>query len=124
MPLDASKDPLVSSPHFKANEWPNLSQSDYFGGIYRAYNTEPYFTTGVDNTRRNVRDRDSRTVTPLDQGNSQADVETTAPIRKEIVADSAMTTNAKNVKIVTLNGHEKLGAANCGRRRWGRAYDI
>jgi sporulation protein YlmC with PRC-barrel domain len=106
--LDTSKDSLVSSPHFKASEWPDLSQSDYFGRVYSAYNTEPYFTTGADNTRRNVRDRDSRTLTPIDQGNSQADVDTTAQIRKEINDDSGMTTNAKNVKIITLNGHVTL----------------
>jgi sporulation protein YlmC with PRC-barrel domain len=110
--LDASKERLASSPHFQASEWPDLNQPDYVGGVYRAYNVEPYFTTGatnsVDNTRLNVRDRDSRTLTPLDQGNSQADVDTTAMIRKEIMADSGMTTNAKNVKIITLNGHVTL----------------
>jgi len=106
--LDASKDTLVSSPHFKSSEWPDLSQSDYFGGVYRAYNTEPYFTSGADNTRRNVRDRDSRALTPLDQGNSQGDVDTTAQIRKAILADAGMTTDAKNVKIITMNGHVTL----------------
>ena len=65
-------------------------------------------TTGADNTRRNVRDRDSRTLTPLNQGNSQADVNTTAQIRKEILAIKGVTTNAKNVKIITLNGHVTL----------------
>jgi len=110
--LDASKESLVSAPHFKANEWPDLNQPDYVGGVYGAYNVEPYLTTdaasGVDNTRLNVRDRDNRTLTPLDQGNSQTDVDTTAAIRKEIMADTVMTTNAKNVKIITLNGHVTL----------------
>jgi sporulation protein YlmC with PRC-barrel domain len=110
--LDASKERLASSPHFQASEWPDLNQPDYVGGVYRAYNVEPYFTTGatnnVDNTRLNVRDRDSRTLTPMDQGNSQADVDTTAQIRKEIMADAGMTTNAKNVKIITRNGHVTL----------------
>ena len=110
--LDASKQSLASSPHFQANEWPDLNQPDYVGGVYHAYKVEPYFTTdatnSVDNTRLNVRDRDSRTLTPLDQGNSQADVDTTAQIRKEIMADPGMTTNAKNVKIITLNGHVTL----------------
>jgi len=110
--LDATKESLASSPHFKANEWPDLSQPDYVGGVYRAYNVEPYFTTnittGADNTRVNVRDRDSRTLTPMDQGNSQADVSTTAQIRKEIIATQGMTTNAKNVKIITMNGRVTL----------------
>jgi sporulation protein YlmC with PRC-barrel domain len=106
--IDASKDSLVSSPHFKGSEWPDLSQTEYFTGVYRAYNVEPYFTTGADNTRLNVRDRDSGTLTPLDQGNDQADVDTTAQIRKGIIADPAMTINAKNVKIITLNGRVTL----------------
>ena len=110
--LDASKDMLANSPHFQANQWPDFSQPAYAGGVYHAYKVEPYFTTdpttSVDNTRLNVRDRDSRTLTPLDQGNSQADVDTTAQIRKEIMADSRMTMNAKNVKIITLNGHVTL----------------
>jgi sporulation protein YlmC with PRC-barrel domain len=110
--LDATKESLASSPHFKANEWPDLSQPGYVGGVYRAYNVEPYFTTnittGADNTRVNVRDRDSRTLTPMDQGNSQADVSTTAQIRKEIIATQGMTTNAKNVKIITRNGRVTL----------------
>jgi hypothetical protein len=110
--LDASKENLASAPHFKTSEWPDLNQSDYFRGVYRAYKVEPYFTTdatnGADNTRINVRDRDSQTLTPLDQGNSQADVDTSAQIRKEIMGDSVMTTNAKNVKIITQNGHVTL----------------
>ena len=110
--LDASKEMLASSPHFKANEWPDLSQPDYAGGIYRAYKVEPYFTTdattGADNTRQNVRDRDNRTLTPLDQGSSQADMNTTAQIRKAIVADKGMSVNARNVKVITKNGQVTL----------------
>jgi osmotically-inducible protein OsmY len=103
---------VANSPHFKSNKWPDFNQPGYVGGVYHAYKVKPYFTTdatiSVDNTRLNVRDRDSQTLTPLDQGNSQADVDTTAQIRKEIMADSGMTTNAKNVKIITLNGHVTL----------------
>src|ERR1022692_3701868 len=110
--LDASKEMLASSPHFKASEWPDLSQPGYAGGVYRAYKVEPYFTTDgttdADNTRQNVRDRDSRTLTPLDQGGSQADVNTTAQIRKEIIAGKGLTINARNVKIITVNGRVTL----------------
>ena len=61
-------------------------------------------TNAVDNTARNVRDRNDRTLTPLDQGNSQADVNTTAQIRKEIIAGKNMSVNARNVKIITIDG--------------------
>ena len=110
--LDTSKEMLVNSPHFKSNEWPDFNQSGYAGGVYHAYKVEPYFSTDgstqPDNSARNVRDRDSRTITPLDQGNSQADIDTTSQIRKEIIATGGMSTNAKNVKIITLNGHVTL----------------
>lgn len=58
----------------------------------------------ADNTGRNVRDRDDKTLTPTDQGGSAADRELTARIRKAIVDDDALSTNAQNVKIVTVDG--------------------
>jgi sporulation protein YlmC with PRC-barrel domain len=110
--LDASKEALSSAPHFKSNEWPDLGQPAYADGVYRAYRVEPYFTTNTvsaaDNTARNVRDRNSRTLTPFDQGNSAADRDTTAQIRKGILAGKGMSTNAKNVKIITLDGQVTL----------------
>ena len=110
--LDTSKEMLANSPHFKSNEWPDFNQAGYAGGVYHAYKVEPYFSTDAnaepDNTARNVRDRDSSTMTPPDQGNSQADIDTTAQIRKEIIAADGMSMDAKNVKIITMNGHVTL----------------
>jgi hyperosmotically inducible protein len=110
--LDATKETLARSPHFKSGQWPDFSQSSYAGGVYHAYHIEPYFnddaTNEPDNTARNLRDRDSHTLTPLDQGNSQADIDTTAQIRKEIMAVDGISVNAKNVKIITMNGHVTL----------------
>lgn len=51
---------------------------------------------------------DDRTLTPLDQGNSQADMDTTAQIRKEVIAGKGMSVNAKNVKIITNRGQVTL----------------
>ncbi|HEY5040879.1 MAG TPA: PRC-barrel domain-containing protein [Verrucomicrobiae bacterium] len=110
--LDTSKEMLANSPHFKSSEWPDFNQSGYAIGVYHAYKVEPYFNTDAtaqpDNTARNIRDRDSSTLTPLDQGNSQADIDTTAQIRKEIIATDGMSMDAKNVKIITMNGHVTL----------------
>jgi len=110
--LDTTKDKLSSSPHFKANQWPDFNQPSYAADVYRAYKVEPYFTTNLafaaDNTRLNVRDRADQTLTPFDQGNSQADVATTAQIRKEIIADKNMSMNARNVKIITNDGRVTL----------------
>ena len=110
--LDVSKETLSNAAHFKANQWPDFSQPGYAAGIYRAYHVEPYFvtteTTQADNTARNIRDRDDRTLTPLSQGNSHADLDTTAQIRKEIIAAKDMSTDGKNVKIITIERHVTL----------------
>jgi hypothetical protein len=110
--LDASKEMLSNAPHFKANQWPDFAQPSYADGVYRAYQVEPYFSTNgtaaADNTARNVRDGGSKTLTPIDQGNSQADIDTTAQIRKEIIAGKDMSVNAKNVKIITNKGQVTL----------------
>ena len=58
----------------------------------------------ADNTGRNVRDRNDKTLTPTDQGGSAADRDVTAAVRKAIVDNDALSTNAQNVKIVTVNG--------------------
>jgi hyperosmotically inducible periplasmic protein len=56
-----------------------------------------------DNTKTNARDK-APTLTPIDQGNSQADIDTTQAIRKAVMGDEALSTNAKNVKIITNKG--------------------
>lgn len=103
---------LTAAPHFKANQWPDFSQPTYAHGVYRAYKVEPYFNSDAsaepDNTARNVRDRNDRTLTPLNQGNSQSDLDITARIRKEINAGKDMSVNAKNVKIITSQGQVTL----------------
>jgi osmotically-inducible protein OsmY len=58
----------------------------------------------ADNTARNARDAGGNTLTPLDQGESEPDRTITRQIRKTVVDHDQLSTNAKNVKIITLNG--------------------
>ena len=60
-----------------------------------------------DNTGINVRDRSEGVKTPLDQNENRADIDITAGIRKRVV-DSPLSTNARNVKIITQNGKVTL----------------
>ena len=107
--LDTTTEALANAPHFKANQWPDVNDPAYVGGVYHSYHVTPYFdTNNADNTEQNVRDRTGNTLTPLDQGNNQADIDTTAHIRKDILARDGLSTNARNVKIITLNGHVTL----------------
>jgi osmotically-inducible protein OsmY len=58
----------------------------------------------ADNTARNVRDRDEAAPTPMDQGESEADRTITQAIRQIIVDNGTLSSNAKNVKIITQGG--------------------
>ena len=58
----------------------------------------------ADNTKVNDRDPSGALPTPMDQGNNAADLDTTQRIRKAIVADDSLSTDAKNVKIITNDG--------------------
>ena len=110
--LDTTKELMKAAPHFQASQWPDFSEPAYSDRVYRAYKVEPYFTTNpktdADNTRRNVRDRDDRTLTPPDQGKGQSDVDITAQIRRAIIAGKDMSVNARNVKIITHQGRVTL----------------
>lgn len=58
----------------------------------------------ADNTGKNERDRSGNTATSGDQGGSEADRHVTQQIRKAVVDDSALSTAAHNVKIITNEG--------------------
>ena len=57
-----------------------------------------------DNSARNVRDRDDQNKTTGDQSENEADRTITQNIRRAVTADDSLSTNAKNVKIITNNG--------------------
>jgi osmotically-inducible protein OsmY len=67
---------------------------------------EPQSSAAVeaDNSGRNVRDRNEGTKTAGDQSENEADRTITQNIRKAITADDSLSTNAKNVKIITDDG--------------------
>jgi len=58
----------------------------------------------ADNTGKNVRDRSGDTLTTGDQSESKADLSITQEVRKAIVADKSLSTNAHNVKVITADG--------------------
>jgi osmotically-inducible protein OsmY len=86
-----------------------LSAMVALGSAGWAFATDPT-TTGEaaenapDNSGRNARDSDGNTLTPGDQGDSEADVALTQKIRQKVVADDSLSMLAHNVKIITLDG--------------------
>lgn len=77
-------------------------------GVKALANKAAAATAEPDNTKKNMRDRDGRTLTPMDQGNSQADIDITARIRREVVARDGLSVNAQNAKIITNDGRVTL----------------
>lgn len=61
-----------------------------------------------DNSGINERDRNNANVTPMDQSNSEIDVELTQRIRKAVMADDSLSFTAKNAKIITRAGRVTL----------------
>ncbi len=118
--LAATKEDLSANPRFKRTDWPDFNNPAYASGVYQAYRVEPYFGKKVeaDNTGRNTRDRNERRLTPIDQGTSETDLDITRRIRQEIMALEGLSANARNVKIITLNGRVTLrGPVNSEQER-------
>ena len=65
-------------------------------------------STAPDNTGRNVRDRSDSALTSGDQGTSSADREITQRIRRALTSNDQLSTEAKNIKIITRDGKVTL----------------
>ena len=55
------------------------------------------------NTGINKRDRDDKTLTPMDQMNNESDLKITQEIRQALMNDE-FSMDAKNIKVITRNG--------------------
>jgi len=58
----------------------------------------------ANDTALDIRDQHGAMPTPPDQANDKDDIETAAAIRRAVVADSSLSMDAKNVKIVVKDG--------------------
>jgi hyperosmotically inducible protein len=58
----------------------------------------------ADNSAMNQRDAGHETLTPMDQSSKPTDVNMTREIRRAIVKDDQLSMDAKNIKIITVDG--------------------
>ena len=65
-------------------------------------------THAADNTSRNAADKSGHTLTPTDQSESEGDRKLTQAVRQALMGDSALSMNAKNIKVITQNGKVTL----------------
>lgn len=93
----------------------NLSVVLLAGGLVYSGPTMANTVVAVpDSTALNLKDANGTTKTPLDQmRGSEKDIETTRQIRQALMDDEALSTNARNVKVITLKNKVTLrGAVN------------
>ncbi|MDT4288408.1 BON domain-containing protein [Methylomonas sp. MO1] len=83
----------------------NQAKADQSSASQLAENTE------LENTQKNLRDKDNTTLTAEDQNESKADLKITAHIRKALLKDKSLSMDAHNAKIITRNGVVTLRGA-------------
>jgi len=89
----------------------NASRPDMVTGNRASDVNAPVANTRPDNTAVNARDanREARNPKlPIDQKENQADIDVTAKIRQRVVKADGLSTNARNCKIITADGHVTL----------------
>lgn len=106
--LNATKETLMKAPRFNRDKWPDrMSDETYLNRINEPYRMNRP-SDAADNTGVNKRDRDEAQPTPQDQGNDSRDLELTRKIRQEIVSRDELSFDAKNIKIITVDGKVTL----------------
>jgi len=101
--LSLSKEQLASGEKYTAEEWKAAAAAkakearDAIGGD----------VSKPDNSAKNERDMGGKTLTPVDQGNSEADLTLTKDIRSAVVGND-LSFNAKNIKIISKDGQVVL----------------
>ena len=89
------------APPFSEKAWESAASVGP-GSIYRYEDSEP------DNTARNARDRNGDSLTPSKQSETNSDRQITQRIRRGLATNSELSFNAKNIKIITVNGQVAL----------------
>ena len=72
----------------------------------------------ANNTATNQRDRSGETKTSGDQSNTSDDLQITQAIRRGLMKDDNLSSDAKNIKVITANGQVTLrGPVNNAREK-------
>ena len=69
---------------------------------------QPSDSVAPDHTEHNTPGQGTGSLTPLDQGEDRFDLELTRKIRRAVMGNAQLSMNAKNVKIITINGKVTL----------------
>lgn len=103
-----TKEQLQRAPQHKKGEQPDYSDSTVMAKLREYRDSIGVDTDAPDSTAKNEGDEEEGKLTPVDQGTSDADVKTTKDIRAAVVKEESLSFNAKNIKIITRDGHVTL----------------
>ena len=76
----------------------------FLAGTLQGFGYQDAGTVPADNTKVNQRDKNSASTTADQQKENQTDRELTRQIRRSLMQDKSLSTNAHNVKIIAQNG--------------------
>lgn len=102
-----TKEQLGKAPQFKTDAWPNFSDATSMEALRSYRDAIGGDVSAEDNSAQNEEEMRKDGSTPTDQGNSDKDIQITKDIRSGIM-DKDLSFNAKNIKIITRNGHVTL----------------
>lgn len=102
-----SKADLEKGPNFTSKTWPDFDKEEAISSVRTATDQVDGDENQPDNTAQNEKDRNEQTTTPMDQGNTEGDLQMTKDIRQSVVG-SDLSFNAKNIKIITNGGRVTL----------------
>lgn len=108
---------VLSSPVHAAD--PEATQRHEAADLATVSETKP-----ADNSAHNAREAAGNQLTPLDQSHAESDVELTRSIRKMLVDDDTLGTNAQNVKVITVDGMVTLRGPVANAAEQGRIVAI
>ena len=102
-----TKEQLQKAPQHKSDESPDYSDVAVSQKLREYRDSIGGDVNAADNTAKNEVDADEKTTTPVDQGSSESDINTTKTLRSAVVS-SDLSFNAKNIKIITKDGKVTL----------------
>lgn len=100
--------PAANAPATNADNNPSATSASSQRAVVDNSASTPAPPAAPDNSRVNTRDRSGDTLTPTDQGGSEADRKLTQQVRQAVMQDDSLSFTAKNIKIITVNGKVTL----------------
>jgi hyperosmotically inducible protein len=82
-----------------------LGAATLLSGASAFADDSPNSVAQVDNSGKNVADRNDQSVTPINQSEDAANLKITTRIRRALIRDQSLSVDAHNIKIITTKDH-------------------